>query len=159
VDHFVRFPHECQVSTYFYHTHTTCPANFIILDFITYLVRSVRPEAPHYKSLPNLQLICLLRSISLSTLFWNTLSLCPCSNVTDWKLHPHKTPHNIIALNIVDFFIFLDIKWQRQKTPVRMVNVIPVLNIRYAEAMLLCMPSEWTQYEHIPVVNLLFKHE
>lgn len=159
MDRFVRFPHECRVSTSFYHMHTTCPANFIILDFITYLVRSVRPEAPHYKSLPTLHLICLLRSISFSTLFWNTLSLYLCSNVTDWELHPHKTPYNIVALNIVDFFMFLGIKWQRQKTPVRMVNVIPVLNVRYAEAMLLRMPSEWTHYEHIPVVNLLFKHE
>jgi len=38
--------------------HTTSPANFFILDFITYLVRSVRPEAPHYKILPILQLMC-----------------------------------------------------------------------------------------------------
>jgi len=35
----------------------------------------------------------------------------------------------------------LDIKWQRQKIPIRMVNVIPVLNICYAEAKLLCLLS------------------
>jgi len=38
--------------------HTTSHANFIILDFITYLVRSVRPEAPHYKILPIFQPMC-----------------------------------------------------------------------------------------------------
>jgi len=33
----------------------------------------------------------------------------------------------------------LDIKWQRQKILIRMVNVIPVRNICYAEAKLLCL--------------------
>jgi hypothetical protein len=52
------FPHECDVSTSFHPMLTTCPANFIILNFITYLIRSVHPEAPHYEILPILQLIC-----------------------------------------------------------------------------------------------------
>jgi hypothetical protein len=51
------FAHECDVSTS-YHMPTTCPANFIILDSITYLIRSVRPETPHYEILPILQIIC-----------------------------------------------------------------------------------------------------
>ena len=80
----------------------TCSAHFILLDFIT---RTILGE--EYKSF-SFSLCNLLNSpvtssllgpnILLNTMFSNTLSFLPSSNVTDQVSHPYKTTGKIIVL-------------------------------------------------------------
>jgi len=89
----------------------TCPAHFILLDFIT---RTILGE--HYKSFSS-SLCNLLQSpitsslldpnILLNTMFSNTLSLLSSRNVSDQVSQPYKTTDKIIVLYIL-IFQFLD---------------------------------------------------
>jgi len=93
---------------------------------------------------------------SLSTLFWNTLSLCPCPNATDWELHPHKTQHySSECCRLHRVFRYQVAKTKDSSTNDKCHSSFEHL-LCWSEVI---MPSEWTHYEHIPVVNLLFKHE
>ena len=94
-------------------TRTTCPAQLILLDFIT---RTILGE--QYRSLSS-SLCSFLHSpvtssilgpnILLSTLFSNTLSLRSSLNVSDQVSHPYKTIGDVMALyNLI--FTFLDTK-------------------------------------------------
>ena len=79
----------------------TCPAHFILLDFIT---RTIFDE--QYRSLSS-SLCSLLHSsvtpsllgpnIPVSTLLSNTLSLCSSLNVSDHVSHPYKTTGAIVV--------------------------------------------------------------
>ena len=89
----------------------TCPAHFILLDFIT---RTILGE--EYRSLSS-SLCSLLHSpvtssllgpnILLNTIFSNTLSFLSSLNVNDQASHPYKTTGKIRVLYIL-IFDFLD---------------------------------------------------
>jgi hypothetical protein len=68
-------------------------------------VKSTNHGAPHYAVFFYTSL--LGASILFSTLFSNTLSLCPSLDVRDQVSHPYKTTGKIIVLYIL-IFIFLD---------------------------------------------------
>ena len=95
-------PTKCLYTTPFYPIRATCPANLILIDFITRAILGAE-----YRSLSS-SLCCFLHSpvtssllgpnILFSTLFSNTLSLRSSLNVCDQASHPYKTTGKIIVL-------------------------------------------------------------
>ena len=91
----------------------TCPAHFILLDFIT---RTILGE--DYKSFSSslcnllhspITLYLLGPNILLNTMFSNTLSFLSSRNVSDQASHPYKTTGKIIVLRVyILIFKFLD---------------------------------------------------
>ena len=91
----------------------TCPAHYILLDFVT---RTILGE--EYRSFSS-SLCSFLNSpftssllgpnILLITLFSNTHGLHSSLNVSDQVSHPYKTKGKLIVLHILTF-IFLDSK-------------------------------------------------
>ena len=90
----LRFPHQDTIHPLSSHIRATCPAQLILLDFIT---RTILSE--EYRSLRS-SLCSLLHSpvtssllgpnILLNTIFSNTLSFLSSLNVSDQVSHPYK---------------------------------------------------------------------
>ena len=105
------FPQQNPLYALLLPTRVKCPAQLILLDFIT---RKILGE--EYTSWSS-SLCSLLHSpltfsllgtnILLNILFSNTLSLCSSLNVSDQVSHPYKTTGKIIVLYTV-IFQFLD---------------------------------------------------
>ena len=98
----IRFPHQDPIYPLSSTIRASCPANLILLDFIT---RTILGE--EYKSFSS-SLCNLLHSpvtsfllgpnILLNTLFSNTLSFLSSRRVNDQVSHPYKTTGKIIVL-------------------------------------------------------------
>ena len=87
-------------------TCATCPAHFILLNFINQTIldekyRSLGSSLCSFFSTP------LLHRPSQAQIFSNTLSLCSTLNVTYKVSHPYKTTGKIIILYIL-IFVFFD---------------------------------------------------
>ena len=97
--------------------HHTCPAQLILLDFITQTIlgryRSLSSSLCSF--LHSLAISSLLGpNILLNTLFSNTLSLCSSINVSNQVSHPYKTTGKIIVVYIL-ICKFLDSKLEDKR--------------------------------------------
>ena len=83
---------------FFSRVHATCLANLIF--FITQIISDEQhnSESSHFAVFSNLQLFLhpQPQTISLSTLFANTLSLCPSLNVRGQRPKSHNWYNNIV---------------------------------------------------------------
>ena len=114
----LRFPHQDPIHPLSSPIRATCPAQLILLHFIT---RTILGE--QYKSFSS-SLCNLLHSpvtssvlrlnILLNTMFSNTLSFLSSRNVSDQVSHPYKTTDKIIVLYILIFkFLYSNLEDKR----------------------------------------------
>ena len=98
----LRVPHQDPIHSLSLPISATCPANLILLDFIT---RTILGE--DYKSFGSAFCILLHYPVTSSllgpntlfnTMFSNTLSFLSSRNVSDQASHPYKTTGKIIVL-------------------------------------------------------------
>ena len=107
----LRFPHQDPIRPLSSPIHTTCPANLILLDFITRTIlgEEYNSFSPSLCSLLHspVTLSLLGPNILLNTIFSNTLSFLSSRNVSDQVLHPYKSTGKIVVLYTL-IFTFLD---------------------------------------------------
>ena len=126
------FPIKTLYTLPFYPLRATCPANLILLDFITWTIKDEK-----YRSLSS-SLCSFLHSpvtssllspnILLNTLFSNTLNLRSSLNVCDQISHPYKTTDKIIVMYIL-IFVFLDSKLVNERFCTELWQAFPGFNL------------------------------
>ena len=110
------FPTQALYAPFISPTRTTCPAYFILLDFITLVI-----FGEEYRSLSSLFLhspvpsFLLGPNIIVSILFSNNRSLRSSLNMTDQVSNPYKAVGKIIIPYIL-MFIFLDFNLEDRRS-------------------------------------------
>ena len=127
---------------------TTCPAHFILLDFITQTIlgekcRSLSSSLCSFLH-PLVTSSLLSPNILLNTLFSNTLNLCSSLNISNQVSQPYKTTGKIIVLYISNFK-FLESKLEDKRFSTKWQQEFPVFN--------LFLISSWIQFWCVKVVT------
>ena len=133
----------------------TCPAHFILLDFITQTVlgeqnRSLSSSLCRFLHSPFTSSLLGPNSL-LNTLFSDTLSLRSPLNLSDQVSHPYKTTGKIIVLFIL-IFTFFGQQTRRQKILCRMITSIPW--IQCALNLFLNIILIWSNIAYVNITDM-----